>query len=80
MVGHKLIPEMITKITDLREFANCAGNSDLIIEIDGGVTPESAQYMIDAGADLLVCGTGTIFRPQEDTITNKIVEFRKLIR
>jgi ribulose-phosphate 3-epimerase len=80
IVGHKLIPEMITKIKDLREFANCAGNSDLIIEIDGGVTPESAQYMIDAGADLLVCGTGTIFRPQEDTITNKIGEFRKLIR
>jgi hypothetical protein len=32
--------------------------------------------MLDAGADLLVCGTGTIFRPQEDTLKNKILEFR----
>ena len=80
IVGHKLIPGMINKIKDLREFASKAGNQDLIIEIDGGVTPESAQNMIDAGADLLVCGTGTIFRPHEDTITNKIIEFRKIIQ
>lgn len=79
IVGHKLIPNMIDKIRDLRAFANEAGNHDLLIEIDGGVTPESAQSMLDAGADLLVCGTGTIFRPQEDTVYNKIQDFRKQI-
>jgi ribulose-phosphate 3-epimerase len=76
IVGHKLIPSMIEKIRDLRAFANEMGNKDLLIEVDGGVTPESAQLMLDAGADLLVCGTGTIFRPQEDTLKNKILEFR----
>ncbi len=79
IVGHKLIPNMIEKIHDLRAFANQMGNKDLLIEIDGGVTPQSAQSMLDAGADLLVCGTGTIFRPKEDTLFNKISEFRKIL-
>lgn len=72
IVGHKLIPSMLDKIKLVRNYANQAGNQDLIIEIDGGVTFESAKYMIEAGADALVCGTGTIFRPKEDTIHNKL--------
>jgi ribulose-phosphate 3-epimerase len=63
---------MLDKIKLVRNYANQAGNQDLIIEIDGGVTFESAKYMIEAGADALVCGTGTIFRPKEDTIHNKL--------
>ncbi len=77
IVGHKLIPNMINKISDLREFALKRGNKDLLIQIDGGVTFETGRNMIDAGADILVCGTGTIYRPHEDTISNKIASFRK---
>ncbi len=71
IVGHKLIPNMIKKIKDLRQYANEHGNYNLIIQVDGGVTPESIPLMVKAGADALVCGTGTIFRPHEDTISNK---------
>jgi len=78
IVGHKLIPNIIDKIKDLREYADRAGNKDLIIQIDGGVTPESIPLMVDAGADALVCGTGTIFRPHEDTISNKVEYIRKI--
>lgn len=80
IVGHKLIPSMIEKITALREFANKMGNKDLLIEIDGGVTFESGKRMIEAGADLLVCGTGTIFKPHEDSISNKIAAFRETFK
>jgi ribulose-phosphate 3-epimerase len=79
IVGHKLIPSMLDKINLVREYANQAGNENLIIEIDGGVTFESASKMIEAGADALVCGTGTIFRPQEDSIDNKLILLRKEI-
>jgi len=72
IVGHKFIPEMINKIKDLRNFADQNNNRDLIIEIDGGVTPENIEDLIEAGADALVCGNGTIFRPNEDTILNKV--------
>ena len=79
IVGHKLIPNIINKIRDLRSYANNAGNKDLIIQIDGGVTPESIPLMIEAGADALVCGTGTIFRPKEDTLSNKVEYIRGII-
>jgi len=72
IVGHKFIPEMINKIKELRNFANQNDNRDLIIEIDGGVTPENIKDLVEAGADALVCGNGTIFRPHEDTIENKV--------
>lgn len=80
IVGHKLIPEMIDKIKHLRKFANEKGNKELLIEIDGGVTFESGKTMIEAGADVLVCGTGTIYRPHEDTISNKISAFRETFK
>lgn len=80
IVGHKLIPSMLDKIKDLRHFANEKGNHELLIQVDGGVTFESGKEMIRAGADILVCGTGTIFRPQEDTISNKIKAFRRTFK
>ena len=80
IVGHKLIPNMLEKISDLRKLAELKGNKELLIQIDGGVTFETGESMIKAGADILVCGTGTIFRPQEDTISNKIIQFRKLFK
>lgn len=76
IVGHKLIPATYHKMQSLREFANSHGNHELIIEIDGGVTFESGTKMVAHGANALVCGTGTIFRPQEDTLKNKIMSFR----
>ena len=79
IVGHKFIPEMLNKITELRNFANQNGNNDLIIEIDGGVTPENIKELVKAGANALVCGNGTIFRPHEDTIINKVNHLRKIL-
>ena len=79
IVGHKFIPEMLNKIIELRDFANQNGNNELIIEIDGGVTPENTKGLIKAGANALVCGNGTIFRPHEDTIINKVNQLRKIL-
>jgi ribulose-phosphate 3-epimerase len=80
IVGHKLIPNIINKISDLREYAYKKGNKDLLIQIDGGVTFETGKTMIEAGADILVCGTGTIYRPHEDSISNKIYAFRETFK
>ncbi len=74
IVGHKLIPGTIRKIADLRQRIDEIGK-DILIEIDGGVTPESGIQMASAGANMLVCGTGTIFQPPA-TLDDKIREFR----
>ena len=79
VVGHPFIPSMLKKITAIRELSNRMGNRNLLIEVDGGVTPATAPDMISAGANVLVCGTGTIFRPQEDTVINKTISLRKVL-
>jgi len=76
IVGHKLIPQAIRKISDLSKYAS--KKNDLIIEIDGGVNFESAIEMIKAGANMLVCGTSTIYN-KEKPINEKIVELRETI-
>lgn len=76
IVGHKLIPSALEKIKELRK--KLKNYPNIIIEIDGGVTPETAPIMIKAGADMLVCGTGTIYKPPI-ALDKKIKEVRKII-
>jgi ribulose-phosphate 3-epimerase len=62
IVGHKLIESTYEKIGAL---VNKIGDRKIIVEIDGGVTPESAPRMVQAGANMLVCGTSTIFKQKK---------------
>lgn len=75
IVGHKLIPSAIGKIADLRKKLG-EQYKHIIIEIDGGVTAESAPKMLDAGANMLVCGSSTIFK-SDNPVDVKIKEFKK---
>jgi len=77
IVGHKVIPEIYKKIKDLRKKLDKTGRK-IILEIDGGVNPETAHKMIRAGADVLVCGSSAIFKP-EISVDKKIKEFRRHI-
>ena len=79
IVGSKLIPTIYQKIKDLKELAIRKNKTDLLIEIDGGVTIDNINDLIYHGANMLVCGSGTIFRPHEDTIENKIQLIKKHI-
>jgi len=76
IVGHKIIPEIYDKIKTVKE--KVIDHPNIIIEIDGGVTFETATKMIKLGANMLVCGTGTIFQPPAQ-INSKINQLRKTI-
>jgi ribulose-phosphate 3-epimerase len=78
IVGHKLIPKAFDKITDLQQKISAA-RKNILIEIDGGVTFESAPRMLDAGADMLVCGSSTIFKPPI-AVSTKITELRNHLK
>ena len=77
IVGHKLIPASIKKISDLKNKLKYYPN--ILIEIDGGVTFESAPVMVKAGANMLVCGSSTIFKPNQ-LINTKIIELKQLLK
>jgi len=64
------------KIEQTRNWVNYYNRPDILIEIDGGVKPETAPKMIQSGANVLTCGTGTIYRPQEGSLTETITRFR----
>ncbi|MES2995145.1 MAG: ribulose-phosphate 3-epimerase [Patescibacteria group bacterium] len=76
ILGHKLIPSMMDKISDLR--TKLEGYPGIRIEIDGGVSPESAAAMVNAGADLLVCGTSAVYKKGPD-LAESVRSFRNHI-
>ncbi len=54
--GQSFMADMLPKITAIREKATGMGK-DIMIQVDGGIVPETAKLCIDAGADCLVSGS-----------------------
>jgi ribulose-phosphate 3-epimerase len=54
--GQVFIPSVCEK---LRRIKAMIGNRDIDIEIDGGVTPDTAPLVAEAGANVLVAGSAT---------------------
>lgn len=54
--GQKFIPTMVDKIARLRQMAVDRG-LDFDIQVDGGITVETAPLVVKAGANILVAGT-----------------------
>ena len=58
--GQKYIPESTERIREIRRMADEQG-LDLDIQVDGGITKENVQVVLDAGANVIVAGSA-IFR------------------
>jgi ribulose-phosphate 3-epimerase len=54
--GQKFIPSALDKLRTLRSAIRERG-LNLLIEVDGGVKPDNAREIADAGADILVMGS-----------------------
>jgi ribulose-phosphate 3-epimerase len=66
--GQKFIGNTMRKIKDLKKIITERGAATLI-EIDGGVTLDNAQELLQAGADVLVAGNTVFSSPEPlDTI------------
>ena len=64
--GQKFIHSQVDKVRSLR---NMIGGRPIHIEIDGGITPETAPLVTAAGADVLVAGSavfgnGSVEKPE----------------
>ena len=60
--GQAFIEQTYRKTAELRRLLNGAGSSALI-EIDGGVNPDNAAALVEAGATVLVAGS-SVFRAE----------------
>jgi ribulose-phosphate 3-epimerase len=54
--GQSFMEDMLPKIKAIREEASKA-NPSLMIQVDGGIVPETAKLCVKAGADVLVSGS-----------------------
>jgi ribulose-phosphate 3-epimerase len=76
IVGQTIIPGMIEKIADLRHLVRRKG-LDVHISVDGNVSFDTAPRIIAAGADFLVCGSGSVFDRSRGGIVDATAAFRK---
>lgn len=56
--GQSFISSQLKKIEAVRTMIGKTGR-DIRLEVDGGITPETARQCVEAGADVLVAGSAT---------------------
>ena len=56
--GQSFLNSQVAKVRDIRALF---GDREVIIEVDGGITPETAPLVVEAGANALVAGSA-VFR------------------
>ena len=72
--GQTFMHSQLAKIEALRRMIDASGR-DIVLEVDGGVTPETARLCVDAGATALVAGTA-VFRGGADAYAANIAALR----
>lgn len=75
--GQKLVPQTLKKIKKLREYLDNNGYGNLEIEVDGNVSFENAKLMNEAGANIFVAGTSSIFK-KDILLKDAVFEFEKI--
>lgn len=76
--GQKLVTSTLGKITRCREMLDRNGFTGVDIECDGNVSFENAKLMKDAGANIFVAGTSSIYS-KADTLENNLAKLRAAI-
>ncbi|HUJ02913.1 MAG TPA: ribulose-phosphate 3-epimerase [Rhizomicrobium sp.] len=72
--GQSFIESQLAKIAAARQRIAATGR-DIALEVDGGITPETARKVIAAGADVLVAGTA-VFKGGANSYAANIAALR----
>ncbi len=64
--GQKIVPFAARKVRDTRALLDSLGAENILIEVDGNISPENGVKMSEAGADIFVLGTSALFVKDKD--------------
>lgn len=78
--GQKIVPSTMKKTKKVVDLLKRYGREDIVIEVDGNITPENGQKLREIGASIFVAGTSAIFKGNLDNYVNNIQLFRKHIQ
>jgi ribulose-phosphate 3-epimerase len=74
--GQAFIPSVVEKIARVKAMI---GNRPIDIEVDGGVTPETAPLVVKAGANVLVAGSAVFKGGTLESYRSNITAIRKSV-
>ncbi len=75
--GQKFIPQALDKLRRTRKLLRQRNLPHIEIEVDGGVKLENAKEIVEAGAEILVSGSGIFGTPDP---TEMIRKFKKAVK
>lgn len=78
--GQKIVPSTMKKAEKVVQLLKDAGREDIIVEVDGNITPENAKKLRAIGASMFVCGTSAIFKGDVKKYEENIFEIKKCIK
>jgi len=71
--GQSFIPESLVKV---RQAKALIGNRPIDLEVDGGVTPDNARALAEAGANVFVAGSSVLGGNDQSTYARRIKAIR----
>jgi ribulose-phosphate 3-epimerase len=74
--GQKLIPYTIQKVRDLKAIIEREG-LDIDIEVDGGITTDNVEEVLDAGANVIVAGSSVFNGNLSENVKKYLEIFNK---
>jgi len=77
--GQKIVPSTLKKAEKLADFLRANGRDDIIVEVDGNITPENGRILSKTGASMYVCGSSSIFKGDVREYRDNIIRFRNSI-
>ncbi|MCR4798933.1 MAG: ribulose-phosphate 3-epimerase [Bacteroidales bacterium] len=77
--GQEMVPSTMRKAEKVVALLKSMGRQDIILEVDGNITPENALILKEIGANIFVAGTSAIFKGNIKEYEDNILRFRKNI-
>ena len=77
--GQKIVPSTMRKAQKVANLLKREGKDNIIIEVDGNITPENARKLRAIGASRFVAGTSAIFKGELNEYKLNIITFRNNI-
>lgn len=78
--GQKIVSNTLKKAEKLQTFLREHDKSDIIVEVDGNISPENGEKLKKSGASIFVCGTSSIFKGDVSSYKNNIRTFRAAVK
>lgn len=78
--GQKIVPSTMQKVQKVMDLLRKEKHEEIVIEVDGNISPDKAKKLRTIGAGIFVAGTSSIFRGNITEYKNNISLIREAIQ